>query len=107
MNFFFKYLQVCVLVCQLESHHHPGEKFIYIKVLFSFLWKIESCMQRLLFCSVFNLFSLVNIYKELSSDIEDFSTPKHGNLTGWAKQGKDILIENYVTASLVNLIILS
>ena len=50
---FLKYFQVCVLVCQLESHHHPGEKFVYIKVLFSFLWKIESCMQRL-----FVLFSI-------------------------------------------------
>lgn len=31
--------------------------------------------------------SLVNIYKELDSDIEGFSAPKHGNLTGWSKQG--------------------
>lgn len=31
--------------------------------------------------------SLVNIYKELQNDIEGFSIPKHGNLTGWAKQG--------------------
>lgn len=31
--------------------------------------------------------SLVNIFKELDNDIEGFSTPKHGNLTGWAKQG--------------------
>lgn len=31
--------------------------------------------------------SLVNIYKELTQDIEDFNTPNHGNLTGWAKQG--------------------
>lgn len=31
--------------------------------------------------------SLVNIYKELTDDIEGFITPNHGNLTGWAKQG--------------------
>ncbi|XP_028391306.1 uncharacterized protein LOC114516123 [Dendronephthya gigantea] len=31
--------------------------------------------------------SLVNIYKELQDDIQGFSIPKHGNLTGWAKQG--------------------
>jgi uracil DNA glycosylase len=32
-------------------------------------------------------YSLVNIYKELQDDILGFSIPKHGNLTGWAKQG--------------------
>lgn len=31
--------------------------------------------------------SLVNIYKELTNDIEDFQAPKHGYLMGWAKQG--------------------
>ncbi|GAB1607883.1 uncharacterized protein LOC115223095 [Argonauta hians] len=31
--------------------------------------------------------SLVNIYKELSTDIPGFETPNHGTLTGWAKQG--------------------
>jgi uracil-DNA glycosylase len=31
--------------------------------------------------------SLQNIYKELSSDIDGFTTPSHGNLTSWAKQG--------------------
>lgn len=31
--------------------------------------------------------SLINIYKELKNDIEDFQTPSHGDLTGWAKQG--------------------
>ncbi|CAG0915747.1 unnamed protein product [Notodromas monacha] len=31
--------------------------------------------------------SLVNIYKELQADIEGFVAPKHGTLTGWAKQG--------------------
>lgn len=31
--------------------------------------------------------SLVNIYKELTSDIDGFQAPKHGYLMGWAKQG--------------------
>lgn len=31
--------------------------------------------------------SLVNIYKELASDIEGFVIPAHGNLTHWAEQG--------------------
>ncbi|CAG0891096.1 unnamed protein product [Darwinula stevensoni] len=31
--------------------------------------------------------SLLNIFKELKSDIEGFEVPDHGNLTGWAQQG--------------------
>lgn len=31
--------------------------------------------------------SLVNIYKELATDIEGFQIPKHGNLEKWAEQG--------------------
>jgi len=31
--------------------------------------------------------SLVNIFKELTSDIEGFKKPSHGDLTSWAKQG--------------------
>lgn len=31
--------------------------------------------------------SLVNIYKELESDIPGFKAPPYGDLTGWAKQG--------------------
>ncbi|ADV33927.1 uracil-DNA glycosylase [Candidatus Blochmanniella vafra str. BVAF] len=31
--------------------------------------------------------SLKNIYKELSTDISDFITPKHGYLLSWAKEG--------------------
>jgi uracil-DNA glycosylase len=38
--------------------------------------------------------SLVNIYKELNSDIEGFVTPTHGNLTSWAQQG--VLLLNTV-----------
>lgn len=38
--------------------------------------------------------SLVNIYKELSTDIEEFTTPTHGNLTPWAEQG--VLLLNTV-----------
>lgn len=35
--------------------------------------------------------SLRNIYKELTTDIDGFKTPKHGNLEGWAKQGVMLL----------------
>ena len=38
--------------------------------------------------------SLRNIYKELSTDIEDFVTPSHGHLTSWAEQG--VLLLNTV-----------
>lgn len=38
--------------------------------------------------------SLVNIYKELASDIEGFVAPNHGNLTAWATQG--VLLLNTV-----------
>jgi uracil-DNA glycosylase len=38
--------------------------------------------------------SLVNIYKELSSDIDGFIMPAHGNLTSWAEQG--VLLLNTV-----------
>jgi len=31
--------------------------------------------------------SLVNIYKELVTDIEGFETPSHGHLSSWAEQG--------------------
>lgn len=31
--------------------------------------------------------SLVNMYKELSNDIEGFTPPQHGFLEGWSKQG--------------------
>ncbi len=38
--------------------------------------------------------SLVNIYKELTKDIDSFVTPNHGNLTAWAQQG--VLLLNTV-----------
>ncbi|XP_051951440.1 uracil DNA glycosylase a [Xyrauchen texanus] len=38
--------------------------------------------------------SLVNMFKELASDIEGFEQPNHGDLTGWAKQG--VLLLNAV-----------
>lgn len=38
--------------------------------------------------------SLENMYKELASDIDGFSHPGHGDLTGWAKQG--VLLLNAV-----------
>ena len=31
--------------------------------------------------------SLINIYKELETDINGFKAPKHGCLMGWARQG--------------------
>lgn len=31
--------------------------------------------------------SLVNIYKELKSTVEDFQIPNHGDLSSWSKQG--------------------
>lgn len=38
--------------------------------------------------------SLVNMYKELNTDIENFTIPQHGNLTSWAEQG--VLLLNTV-----------
>jgi uracil-DNA glycosylase len=38
--------------------------------------------------------SLVNIYKELTQDLSDFTTPDHGNLIKWAQQG--VLLLNTV-----------
>ncbi|XP_059910710.1 uracil DNA glycosylase a isoform X1 [Gadus macrocephalus] len=38
--------------------------------------------------------SLVNIYKELCTDIDGFKHPGHGDLSGWAKQG--VLLLNAV-----------
>ena len=38
--------------------------------------------------------SLLNIYKELSEDIEGFTAPAHGCLTSWAQQG--VLLLNTV-----------
>ncbi|QBG35729.1 uracil-DNA glycosylase [Litorilituus sediminis] len=35
--------------------------------------------------------SLVNIYKELVTDIDDFTVPEHGDLTAWAEQGVMLL----------------
>jgi hypothetical protein len=31
---------------------------------------------------------LENIYKELSTDVDGFAHPGHGDLSGWAKQGE-------------------
>lgn len=35
--------------------------------------------------------SLVNIYKELATDIDGFTVPEHGDLTAWAEQGVMLL----------------
>lgn len=40
--------------------------------------------------------SLKNMYKELSTDIEGWKQPKHGNLEAWAKQGV-LLLNNVLT----------
>ena len=36
------------------------------------------------------LASLLNIFKELETDIPGFEQPKHGHLVGWAKQGRKV-----------------
>lgn len=38
--------------------------------------------------------SLLNMFKELESDVEGFVRPQHGELTGWASQG--VLLLNAV-----------
>jgi len=45
--------------------------------------------------------SLVNIYKELSTDIENFITPQHGCLDSWAKQGV-LLLNTVLTVQQAN-----
>ncbi|WP_057832525.1 uracil-DNA glycosylase [Colwellia sp. TT2012] len=45
--------------------------------------------------------SLVNIYKELSTDIKGFTTPTHGCLTHWAKQGV-LLLNTVLTVQQAN-----
>jgi uracil-DNA glycosylase len=45
--------------------------------------------------------SLVNIYKELTTDIDGFFTPKHGYLTPWAEQGV-LLLNTVLTVQQAN-----
>ena len=45
--------------------------------------------------------SLVNIYKELSTDIDGFITPSHGFLEPWAKQGV-LLLNTVLTVKQAN-----
>ena len=45
--------------------------------------------------------SLVNIYKELSTDIDGFQTPNHGFLTHWAQQGV-LLLNTVLTVQQAN-----
>jgi uracil-DNA glycosylase len=40
--------------------------------------------------------SLKNIYKELTTDIEGFTAPNHGNLEAWAEQGV-LMLNAYLT----------
>jgi uracil-DNA glycosylase len=45
--------------------------------------------------------SLLNIYKELKTDIKDFEIPAHGNLLHWAKQGV-LLLNTVLTVQQAN-----
>jgi uracil-DNA glycosylase len=45
--------------------------------------------------------SLVNIYKELTTDIDGFIAPKHGNLLHWAEQGV-LLLNTVLTVQQAN-----
>jgi uracil-DNA glycosylase len=45
--------------------------------------------------------SLVNMYKELVTDIEGFTTPSHGNLKNWAEQGV-LLLNTVLTVKKAN-----
>lgn len=45
--------------------------------------------------------SLVNIYKELVTDIDGFETPSHGNLDAWAQQGV-LLLNTVLTVQQAN-----
>lgn len=45
--------------------------------------------------------SLVNMYKELVTDIDGFITPKHGNLVHWAEQGV-LLLNTVLTVQQAN-----
>lgn len=45
--------------------------------------------------------SLVNIYKELITDIKGFITPSHGNLSSWSKQGV-LLLNTVLTVKKAN-----
>jgi len=45
--------------------------------------------------------SLVNIYKELSTDIEGFTVPKHGFIESWARQGV-LLLNTVLTVQQAN-----
>lgn len=55
-------------------------------------WKHKFSQPYLLLCDTkinkfLLIFSLINMYKELETDIEGFKAPKHGHLIGWARQG--------------------
>lgn len=47
----------------------------------------NKCFDMLITSSTSFTFSLENMYKELVSDITGFQHPRHGDLTGWSKQG--------------------
>ena len=56
-------------------------------VLVSLLNCSPTKVKEPLHCEIVKFFSLVNMYKELASDIEGFKISDHGYLIGWAKQG--------------------
>jgi uracil DNA glycosylase len=62
----------CAFLCEKVSRHRQGCD--HMSYLYSSRIDIV-------------LSSLMNMYKELKADIPEFDTPKHGTLTGWAKQG--------------------
>lgn len=45
--------------------------------------------------------SLVNIYKELAQDVDDFVVPEHGDLSAWAQQGV-LLLNTTLTVEQAN-----
>jgi len=55
--------------------------FIIMRAVYGSLFWMQ------LYYVTFAVHSLVNIFKELASDIEGFEQPGHGDLTGWATQG--------------------
>lgn len=66
----------------------PG--WLYVSNLFkpTLETPIYKLLRILVNCVLLGLvFSLENIFKELSTDIDGFVHPGHGDLSGWARQG--------------------
>lgn len=69
---FTEFENIKVVIIGQDPYHNPGQA-MGLSFSVSRLTKLPP--------------SLVNIYKELESDIPGFIAPKHGDLSGWAKQG--------------------